>query len=51
MIIDLQPVYKCSSCKAIIDEKELVRINTDIINISRCPVCGCEFLVLLKLED
>ena len=45
--IDLHPIYECSSCKAIIDEKDVVVT----LHISHCPVCGCETLNLLKIED
>lgn len=44
---NIHRVYECSSCKAILDEKDIV-ITLDI---KHCPVCGCETLNLLKLED
>jgi len=51
MFIDLHPIYECSKCKAIIDENSIVITKTDMLYIKQCPVCGCESLYLIKLED
>lgn len=44
--IDLHPIYECSSCTAIVDEKDIVIT----LHIRHCPVCGNESLVLIKLS-
>ena len=47
MYIDLHPIYECGSCKAIIDEMNIVKT----LHIKHSPVCGCCDLLLLKIED
>jgi len=48
--IDLQPVFECSHCKAILDEAEIEVTVTIESRIKHCPVCGCCDLVVLKIE-
>ena len=51
MLIELRPVYECSKCKSIFDEKDIEITITELSRIVRCPICGNDNLILLKLED
>ncbi len=44
--IDLLPIYECTCCKATIDKKDIVVT----LHINSCPVCGCDNLILLKID-
>ena len=48
--IDLHPIYECSSCKAIVDEKDIVITKVDMLCIKHCPVCGNDNLKPIKLS-
>lgn len=50
MFIDLHRIYECNSCKAILDEEDIDVIKTDLLCTYRCPICGNESLVLIKLS-